>query len=140
MSCEPSLSHSQRVSYGCDIAKRERIAGHRRKQMCWMHGLRQLLLHEGCTSKLKMVFACYNKKKDCTARMETQKRNISLQRWIVFVAAGFALLLFVLHRTENLCVFLLGGLAFFFGVTDFGRRCPLFLSVQHLYARIQKKK
>jgi hypothetical protein len=71
--------------------------------------------------------------------MEIQKSKMSLQRWMLFIAAGIAFLLFVFHVTGNTCVFLLGGLAFFFGVTDFGRQCPLLLSVHHILARIRKK-
>jgi len=73
-------------------------------------------------------------------RMDIHKSKISLQRWIMFFTAGLAILVFALHLTANICVYVLGGLALFFGATDFGRQCPLFLSVQHLYARIHMKK
>jgi hypothetical protein len=104
-----------------------------------VHGLRQLLPHDGCSSKLKIVLEFKDKIRERTIRMEIQKSKISLQRWMLFIVAGVAFLLFVFHVTGNICVFLLGGLAFFFGVTDFGRQCPLLPVVHHIRARIRTK-
>jgi 1,4-dihydroxy-2-naphthoate octaprenyltransferase len=72
--------------------------------------------------------------------LEIKKNALSLQRWLAFIAVGVVVLLIALHLAGNIWFLLMGGLAFFLGATDFGRQCPLLLSMHHLYARIQEKK
>lgn len=71
--------------------------------------------------------------------MEIQKRKISLQQWIAFIITGIAVLLFIIHNGTDAWMLALAGVGFFLGVTDFGRQCPLLLSVHHILARIRKK-
>ena len=48
--------------------------------------------------------------------------------------------LFFLGSPESYFFFIGSAAALFLGLTDFGRRCPLFLSVRHLIYRMKSKK
>jgi 1,4-dihydroxy-2-naphthoate octaprenyltransferase len=71
--------------------------------------------------------------------VQIQKSKISSQRWSAFIFAGVAVLLFALHIGADNWILALAGVGFFLGITDFGRQCPLLLSVHHLLARLRKK-
>jgi 1,4-dihydroxy-2-naphthoate octaprenyltransferase len=71
--------------------------------------------------------------------VQIQKSKIFSQRWSAFVFAGVAVFLFVLHIGADNWILALVGVGFFLGITDFGRQCPLLLSVHHLLARMRKK-
>ena len=71
--------------------------------------------------------------------MLAPKNRISIQRWISFIIGGLAVLFFALLRDAYPWMAVLAGAGFFLGLTDFGRRCPLLLSVPHHLARIRKK-
>jgi uncharacterized membrane protein YecN with MAPEG domain len=71
--------------------------------------------------------------------LQIQKSKISLQQWSAFIVAGIAVLLFVLHIGAEKWMLALAGVVLFLGITDYGRQCPLLLSVHHLLARLRKK-
>jgi hypothetical protein len=71
--------------------------------------------------------------------VQFKKNSITLRRWLAFIAAGVVFLLLVFHIAYSSWFLLAGIAALFFGVTDFGRQCPLFMSVQHMLAQMRKK-
>ncbi|HUI30306.1 MAG TPA: hypothetical protein VLX91_08815 [Candidatus Acidoferrales bacterium] len=71
--------------------------------------------------------------------MSILKNHISLRRLFAFIAAGIAAVLVIIDAVQSVWLYLAGLAALFLGVTDFGQRCPLLLSVRYLYARIRKR-
>jgi hypothetical protein len=49
-------------------------------------------------------------------------------------------ILFLLGYPRSYSLFIGSGVALFLGITDFGRQCPLMLSVQHHLNRMKLKK
>ena len=72
--------------------------------------------------------------------MHIFKPGISRQRWIAFIVAGGAGAAFAAVDGIQRLMFIIAALGLFLGITDFGRQCPLVLSLQHIVARIRKKK
>ena len=48
--------------------------------------------------------------------------------------------LFLLGSSGNYYLLIGSAAALFLGLTDFGRQCPLFLSVRHVFHRMKSKK
>jgi hypothetical protein len=57
---------------------------------------------------------------------------------IIFAVGGMAL--FILGVARYYYVLILSVLMIFLGITDFGRRCPLVLSLKYLLFRIRSKR
>lgn len=70
--------------------------------------------------------------------MAILQTRISPQRRIAFITAGIIILLIVFNVVRVIWI-CLAGVVLILAVTDYGRRCPLLLSLHYLYARIQKK-
>jgi hypothetical protein len=62
-----------------------------------------------------------------------------MQRWIAFIIAGIAVFLFNMHIGADTWMLAFAGIGFFLGITNFGRQCPLLLSLHNIRARIHKK-
>ena len=71
--------------------------------------------------------------------MDIQKHKISPQRWAAFIVGGIAVILFTLQLGAQLLLGVLAGTGFFLGITDYGRQCPLLISVRQALTRIRKK-
>jgi hypothetical protein len=67
------------------------------------------------------------------------ENHITFRRGLSFAIAGAAAILVILNIIGSLWIYLIGAAALFLGVTDFGRRCPLVLSIRYLYARRRKR-
>jgi hypothetical protein len=52
----------------------------------------------------------------------------------------FGIVLFLLESPGSYFLLIGSGAVFFFGVTDFGRQCPLILSGRHLLYRMKSKR
>ncbi|MGD0590075.1 MAG: hypothetical protein ABSA44_04665 [Bacteroidota bacterium] len=50
------------------------------------------------------------------------------------------IVLFLLESPRSYFLLIGSGVALFLGVTDFGRQCPLILSVRHLLYRMKSKR
>jgi hypothetical protein len=72
------------------------------------------------------------------------KGNNVQQRMIVrnvLKAAGvLGIILFLLGSTRSYIVLIGSAVALFLGLTDFGRQCPLILSLRHLLYRVKSGK
>ena len=72
------------------------------------------------------------------------KGNNVQQRMIVrnvLKAAGvLGIILFLLGSTRSYIVLIGSAVALFLGLTDFGRQCPLILSLRHLLYRVKSVK
>jgi len=67
------------------------------------------------------------------------QRRIILRN--VFKGIGvFGIILFLLGSPGSYYLLIGSAVALFFGITDFGRQCPLILSVQHHLNRMKSKK
>ena len=71
--------------------------------------------------------------------MQILESKISLRRWIAFAAGGTAALAFFLHLSNSYWFPAIAGGGVALGVTDFGRRCPLMVSLRHLIARAKNR-
>jgi hypothetical protein len=72
------------------------------------------------------------------------KGNNVQQRMIVrnvLKAAGvLGIILFLLGSTRSYIVLIGSAVALFLGLTDFGRQCPLILSLRHFLYRVKSRK
>jgi hypothetical protein len=71
--------------------------------------------------------------------MDIKKRKISPRRWTAFIVGGISVILFSLQVGAQLLLGLIAGISMFLGVTDFGRQCPLLISVHQILSRIRKQ-
>lgn len=62
-------------------------------------------------------------------------KRSAVVRSILAVAGAVGVAVFFTGTYRSWFLALAGVLALFLGITDFGRRCPLFLSARHLMAR-----
>ena len=63
----------------------------------------------------------------------------SFRRLALLVLAGISVLLYATGIFPSPWSLVIGILAFFLGVTDFGRQCPLILSARSLLSRMRSK-
>ncbi len=71
--------------------------------------------------------------------MEIQKQKFSHQRWAALAVGGIAGMVFTMQVGAQLLLGVLAGTALFLGITDFGRQCPLLISLRQVLVRIRKK-
>jgi hypothetical protein len=69
----------------------------------------------------------------------TRQNKLSLSRKLVFGLSGFLVFLLIAEIVSGKLLFAVSLIALFLGFTDFGRQCPLLLSLQYHITRIKSK-
>jgi hypothetical protein len=71
--------------------------------------------------------------------MKIRKSNISFNRWLMIIIGGIAALLFVMNVYASKWLVVIAAIGLTLGITNFGRQCPLMLSLHYILARLKKK-
>jgi TRAP-type uncharacterized transport system fused permease subunit len=69
----------------------------------------------------------------------TGQNKLSSNRKLVFGLSGVLLFLFIAERAAGKLLLTLSIIALFLGFTNFGRQCPLLLSLQYRINRMKSK-
>jgi hypothetical protein len=72
-------------------------------------------------------------------REHTMRNKLSLSRKLIFGLSGVLIFLLITEIVSGKLLFAVSFIALFLGVTDFGRQCPLLLSVQYHVHRVTSK-
>jgi hypothetical protein len=92
-----------------------------------------------CITKEALVGTSFGNEDTSMNRFPLPTTGSSYPRIGIFVLAGMTLIAGMLDLVFSRWILASSAVFFFLGVTDFGRQCPLFLSVQHHINRRRSK-
>ncbi len=72
-------------------------------------------------------------------KLKIKKNGFSTRRLLTFFIAGIFTLAYFAGTGNSKWIAVLAGAGFALGITDFAKRCPLMLSLNHLFARMKRK-